>query len=260
MIRFLKPVAHAAVYRLAKSGVHVARSEPRAKAVGIMISDEEMDRFAADVDAVYATGASFGVWSEPNAVKSYVDKARVKSYHEVLAAAEAAGVKFDGKRVIDVGSCSGYLLRLIGERYPSATLAGTDYYEDFVSLSTALVPSARVVKASIDDLTSADETYDVVFCTEVLEHIVDTESQIPKLMRLVAPGGALVITVPNGRHDTTPGLTSDDGTSYVGHVNFWSPESWKFYIERIAGDHRHVLGSLGVHFVGDALSAVIFQN
>ena len=56
------------------------------------------------------------------------------------------------------------------------------------------------------------------------------------------------------------GLLTEDGISFGGHVNFWSEESWGFYINRIAGSFRTATGKLGVHHVDDALFAVIFKN
>jgi 2-polyprenyl-3-methyl-5-hydroxy-6-metoxy-1,4-benzoquinol methylase len=261
MTEVLKPLARRAVARLAKSGYAVSRTEPRNPSTsGTQFSDVEMDTLSADLDKVFSGGQSFGVWSSKGAVMSYLAPARINFYHNIVAAAGKHGVDLAGKRILDVGTCSGYLLRVVQSRYPDAKLAGSDYYQDCVSLSAALTPAATVFQASIDDLRKTSDTYDVVFCTEVLEHIVDTETQIPALLGLLDSGGALMVTVPNGRFDTTPGHTSDDGVSWVGHVNFWSPQSWQFYISRIAGDYRYETGSIGVHFDGDALYAVIFKD
>lgn len=260
MIPLLKPIGRTAAVRLAKAGYNLARTERRTRVTGTLYTEPEVQKFADDLDAIYANGTSFGVWPTAASVKDYVNVARINMYHRIVAAVADAGVDLKGKSVLDVGTCTGYLLRIVKDGYANTTLSGTDYYEDCVSLSAALVPDAKVFKASIEDLKTAPDRYDVIFCTEVLEHIVDTESQIPILMDLLNPGGALMLTVPNGRFDVTPAHTSEDGVSWVGHVNFWSPQSWKFYVERVAGQYRYVLGSVGVHYEGDALYAVIFKE
>lgn len=38
--------------------------------------------------------------------------------------------------------------------------------------------------------------YDLILCTEVLEHVPDPRKAFMKLVKLAAPGGALIITVP----------------------------------------------------------------
>src|SRR6266508_1350835 len=41
-----------------------------------------------------------------------------------------------------------------------------------------------------------EQAFDVLFCTEVLEHVSDTYTAIQELARLVKPGGAIIITTP----------------------------------------------------------------
>jgi 2-polyprenyl-3-methyl-5-hydroxy-6-metoxy-1,4-benzoquinol methylase len=246
--------------RLAKSGLSIIRTEPRTPVTTIRYSEAEVDRLHEDIDALPLNADDWAIWTTPASVKHYLADERINFYHQLISAATENGVELEGKSVLDVGTCSGYLLRVISEQFAPDSITGTDYYEECVRLSAALVPDAKVFQASIDDLKDSDETYDAVFCTEVLEHILDTETQIPALMGLVNAGGALIVTVPNGRYDVTTALSSDDGISFGGHVNFWSEESWAFYIDRIAGSHRYVLGTLGVHYVDDALFAVIFKD
>lgn len=50
--------------------------------------------------------------------------------------------------------------------------------------------------ASLVSIPLANETCDLVLCTEVLEHIEEHEQALDELARVTAPGGWLVITVP----------------------------------------------------------------
>lgn len=246
--------------RLARSGLRMIRTEPRTPVSTIRYSSAEIECLHDDIDALPLNSTDWTIWTTPDAIKSYLANERINLYHQIVSSATDLGVKLEDKNVLDVGTCSGYLLRIVKDRFPGATVTGTDYYEEFVRLSALLVPDAKVFKASIDDLKTSDETFDAVFCIEVLEHVLDTETQIPGLLKLVKPGGALMVTVPNGRYDVTPSLMSEDGISFGGHVNFWSEESWAYYIDRIAGPLRSATGKLGVHFVDDALFAVIFKD
>ena len=63
--------------------------------------------------------------------------------------------------------------------------------------------------------------YDVILCTEVLEHLEYPWRGLQTLMSAARPGGRVVITVPNGRLDRSN-----------EHINFWSSESWRAFIER----------------------------
>lgn len=52
------------------------------------------------------------------------------------------------------------------------------------------------VKADILDLPFADESFDVVFCNHVLEHIVDDHKAMSELFRVMKPGGWGIFQVP----------------------------------------------------------------
>lgn len=41
-----------------------------------------------------------------------------------------------------------------------------------------------------------DRTFDTVFCSEVLEHVVDPVRAVEKMARLVSPGGRIILTAP----------------------------------------------------------------
>lgn len=41
-----------------------------------------------------------------------------------------------------------------------------------------------------------DRVFDTVFCSEVLEHVVDPVRALEKLVRLAAPGGRVIVTAP----------------------------------------------------------------
>lgn len=57
----------------------------------------------------------------------------------------------------------------------------------------------RLTFVSVDDLGGVEHLgrYDAVFCMEVLEHVVDWEREVARLSELLAPGGKLIISVPN---------------------------------------------------------------
>lgn len=46
----------------------------------------------------------------------------------------------------------------------------------------------------------ADESFDLVLCLDVLEHLVDPWATLQRLQRLLRPGGHLIVSLPNVRH------------------------------------------------------------
>jgi 2-polyprenyl-3-methyl-5-hydroxy-6-metoxy-1,4-benzoquinol methylase len=68
--------------------------------------------------------------------------------------------------------------------------------------------------------------FDVIFCIEVLEHLLHPARALRNVVAMLADSGVGLITVPNGRIDT-----------FEGHINFWSPESWEVFVKEICAGY-----------------------
>ena len=166
-------------------------------------------------------------------VRGYLADDRILFFHDVIAAARGSGVEFLDKNVADVGSGTGYLLRLIASHNP-ARLVGYDMYTALNIVASVLCPSAEIV--THDLFKQPLETHDVVFCMETLEHQIDPALAVRQLMKYVKPGGTLVLTVPDGRKDASEsGPEYPGGTGYYGHINFWGIESFGYFISTTLG-------------------------
>lgn len=179
-------------------------------------------------------------------LRAYLSDARIAFYNGLVDVCEAEGVELSGRRVADIGTGMGYLLRVIGHRYPAAELHGYDTFTEMLDLARMLCPDAVFESESLFSVASR---FDVVFCTEVLEHMVDPEEALRQLAERVQPSGTLVLTVPDGRRDRGPAKAlREDGTAYWGHVNFWSPESWPLFLRRRLPEARAIdVGRLVTH-------------
>lgn len=169
--------------------------------------------------------------------KFYGDRAALEAYYvgdrmaffkEVVSQCQQHGLQLDGRSVIDVGCGVGYLLQEIGNVYKPATCTGTDFSEEAMAASRERFPSYKFHRHDI--LHPLPGTFDVIFCTEVLEHIVEPWIALGNLKKALNPGGALVLTVPQGRKDHSN-----------EHINFWSPESWKAFLERECPEAKSVV-------------------
>jgi 2-polyprenyl-3-methyl-5-hydroxy-6-metoxy-1,4-benzoquinol methylase len=101
-----------------------------------------------------------------------------------------------GERVLEVGCGAGHVL----ERFDGCERAGIDLSASMLQRTRRrLGTSVRLARASADRLPFGDATFDVVVCTEVLEHTVDPGAVLAELVRVAGPGGRVVVSIPNER-------------------------------------------------------------
>nr|WP_193747391.1 class I SAM-dependent methyltransferase [Ruegeria sp. ANG-S4] len=61
----------------------------------------------------------------------------------------------------------------------------------------------------ITDIPEADESYDLILCSHVMEHIVDDQAAYQELCRILRPDGCMVIQVPYARDEA---VTDEDAS------------------------------------------------
>jgi 2-polyprenyl-3-methyl-5-hydroxy-6-metoxy-1,4-benzoquinol methylase len=103
---------------------------------------------------------------------------------------------------IDVG-CS------LGFAVAAATKAGLDAHgidldADAVARAKVAFGAEKFRLADVREIAAAGETYDIVHCSEVIEHSIDPAPFAAALAQLVAPGGVLFLTTPDAGHPRVP--------------------------------------------------------
>ena len=100
-----------------------------------------------------------------------------------------------GERVLDLGCGAGRFVAALREA--GADPVGVELAEAALERARANVPGAdlRLVEAD-GSLPLEHASVDLVWCSEVLEHIADTEHALLEVRRVLRPGGRVLITVP----------------------------------------------------------------
>ncbi len=107
---------------------------------------------------------------------------------------QAAGDLIEG-RLLDNGCGVGeYLARLAGA---SRDPHGIEFDLDRARAAAARAPRASVICAAGEHLPYASSSFDLILSHEVLEHVADDRAAAAEIVRLLRPGGRLILFVPN---------------------------------------------------------------
>lgn len=101
-------------------------------------------------------------------------------------------------KILDVGCGSGHLLQKISEtvRQP-VELYGLDISQKLCDIAQKKNPDAKIVQGDAEALPYESNTFDVVFMTEALEHMLDYDKALSEVSRVLKPKGIFIVTVPN---------------------------------------------------------------
>ena len=99
-------------------------------------------------------------------------------------------------RVLELGCAAGHLCRRIADR--GLEVSGIDKNADKVSKASRLFPDISFRQSDIFDL-QVGRRYGTVVLAEVIEHVSEGigRAMLAKAWELVAPGGRLIVSVPN---------------------------------------------------------------
>ncbi|MDX1900827.1 MAG: methyltransferase domain-containing protein [Gammaproteobacteria bacterium] len=113
---------------------------------------------------------------------------------------------FHPKTVYDLGCGPGNSTILLKERWPDAQVVGLDSSMDMLEEAKACYPNIDFVKGDIAHF-SVKEKIDCLFANASLQWLDQHETLIPKLFKLINPGGVFAIQMPNNFHSPSHQVT-----------------------------------------------------
>ncbi|MCZ7414090.1 MULTISPECIES: class I SAM-dependent methyltransferase [unclassified Streptomyces] len=96
--------------------------------------------------------------------------------------------------VLDVGCGDGTAAAVAAPLLPGKRLIGSDWSQDALRRANAHL---RAVRGELGALPFATGSADAVLFSEVIEHLVDPDSALDELHRILRPGGHLLLSTPN---------------------------------------------------------------
>jgi SAM-dependent methyltransferase len=102
-----------------------------------------------------------------------------------------------GDRVLDLGCGEGTFITEL-EAAGAAQVTGADVAEVALDRARSRHSGIEFRRVPFDGpLPFADGSFDLVWASEVIEHVADTARFLSEVRRVLAPGGRLLITTPN---------------------------------------------------------------
>ncbi len=102
-------------------------------------------------------------------------------------------------RVVDLGCGAGNVTRLLGERWPAASILGVDASPEMLAAAARACAGASWRSADLARW-EPEVPVDLIFSNAALHWADDHGRLLPRLLRFLAPGGCLAVQMPRN-HD-----------------------------------------------------------
>lgn len=138
------------------------------------------------------------------------------------------------KTVLDAGCGEGFTLNKLMLNQIGQSIEGVENEKEAIALGKKLFPKANIKQGSIYDLPYKDGSFDLVVCTEVLEHLKYPQKALLEIIRVSKK--YIILSVPNepffrlanflrGRY------IAEFGNS-PGHINHWTALSFVKFVRQ----------------------------
>ena len=115
--------------------------------------------------------------------------------------------------------------------FPGATIVGCDGAQEALAIARNLAPMVTFEVANIYEMPYEDKEFDLIVCSEVLEHLNNPKAALTELNRV---GKSLLITVPHEPWFRLGNLASLHNVARLGdpidHINHWTFSGFKMFI------------------------------
>ncbi|MDO8639379.1 MAG: class I SAM-dependent methyltransferase, partial [bacterium] len=129
---------------------------------------------------------------EKHASKNPLQKLLIGNFYETLI---LLSKNLKAKTILDAGCGEGFTLQKFYEAKIGEYLEGIEYSESAIEISKKIHPLLKIKKGDIYKLPYKENFFDLIICSEVLEHLDDPKKALNELKRVSKK--YLLLSVPN---------------------------------------------------------------
>lgn len=138
------------------------------------------------------------------------------------------------KKILDVGCGEGITLKKLEERKIGEKNEGIDNLDEAIKIAAKIYPTLNIKKGDIYNMEYKDNSFDVVLCTEVLEHLDDPERAMKELIRVSSK--YLILSVPNEPFFILANFARGKYLKRFGnhpeHINHWTFKGFELFAKK----------------------------
>jgi ubiquinone/menaquinone biosynthesis C-methylase UbiE len=161
----------------------------------------------------------------------FLQKSLIENYFKTLV----GQVKpLNPKTILDVGCGEGFTLQELYSHGIGDKLEGVDFLDTAINIGKRIHPQLHLKQGDIYDLPYKDNSFDLVLCTEVLEHLEKPAEALRELKRVTKK--YCIISVPNEPWFRLGNFMRGKNLSRFGndieHIQHWSGRGIKTFVEK----------------------------
>ena len=160
-----------------------------------------------------------------------------------------------GDRVLDLGCGAGAFTQIAADAGAGVAI-GIEVAQAAIDRAKAEHPVLEFKLAPIDGpLPLQDASFDLVWASEVIEHVADTAIWLSEVRRVIAPGGRLLLTTPaHGRLRLLLGGIERYSEPQGDHLHLYTARSLRALLEEFGFDNVRVEAASGPPLLRRTLS------
>lgn len=142
--------------------------------------------------------------------------------------------KINPETILDAGCGEGFTLHRLKKAGIGKSLDGFDYLDTAIKIGNGLYPDLKLEQGDIYNIQAKDNSYDVVICSEVLEHLERPEEALKELIRVSKKH--LILSVPQEPLFMMGNLLRGKNVKRLGndieHINHWTNKRFAKFVSK----------------------------